>query len=188
LIILIIEPIQKIIFVGRPFMMKKYWIVRSRTARLVLLAVLAFQLVACGTILYPERQGQKSGRIDPGVAILDGLGLLLFIVPGVIAFGVDFATGAIYLPPGEGSSSREVRGMTVVRIRKGPLTREKIARTVQEQTGVTVNFSSPELRVYALEDGDVTSLGAALSTGASDSRTLVRGKRITLAHRVWKSN
>ena len=47
-------------------------------------AVLIVQLAGCGTILYPERKGQKSGRIDAGVAVLDGIGLLLFIIPGVI--------------------------------------------------------------------------------------------------------
>jgi hypothetical protein len=31
---------------------------------------------------------------------LDGLGLLCFFVPGVVAFAVDFWTGAIYLPYG----------------------------------------------------------------------------------------
>lgn len=53
----------------------------------------------CGTLLYPERHGQPhSPHIDWKVVALDGLGLLLFFVPGVIAFVVDFSTGAIYLP------------------------------------------------------------------------------------------
>ncbi len=56
------------------------------------------QLAGCGTILYPNRRGQKGGQIDPGIAILDGVGLLFFIVPGLIAYGVDFTTGAIYKP------------------------------------------------------------------------------------------
>src|SRR4030042_4573881 len=64
----------------------------------VISAVLMMELAGCGTILYPERKGQKDGRIDPGIAVLDGLGLLFFIIPGVIAFAVDFTTGAIYLP------------------------------------------------------------------------------------------
>lgn len=34
------------------------------------------------------------------VILLDGLGLLVFFLPGVVAFAVDFATGAIYLPGG----------------------------------------------------------------------------------------
>jgi hypothetical protein len=64
----------------------------------LLSATLVTQLSACGTIFYPERRGQLTGEIDPGVAILNGIGLLFYIVPGLIAFGVDFATGAIYLP------------------------------------------------------------------------------------------
>jgi len=72
-----------------------------RTRMFSLVLACAFLLQACGTILYPERKGQIDGRIDVGVALLDGLGLLLFLVPGVIAFAVDFSTGAIYLPGGE---------------------------------------------------------------------------------------
>lgn len=54
----------------------------------------------CGTIMYPERRGQPAGDIDWKIVALDGIGLLLFFVPGVVAFAVDFSTGAIYLPPG----------------------------------------------------------------------------------------
>lgn len=61
-------------------------------------ATAAAALTGCGTILYPDRRGQTGGRIDVGVALLDAIGLLFFIIPGVIAFAVDFSTGAIYLP------------------------------------------------------------------------------------------
>ena len=48
-----------------------------------------------------ERQGQdhEGADLDPTILLLDAFGLLLFIGPGLVAFGVDFATGAIYLPP-----------------------------------------------------------------------------------------
>jgi hypothetical protein len=59
----------------------------------------------CGTIMHPERRGQPAGPIDWKVVALDGIGLFLFFVPGVIAFAVDFATGAIYLPPEQYSSA-----------------------------------------------------------------------------------
>lgn len=52
----------------------------------------------CGTILYPERRGQPAGPFDWRIVALDAVGLLFFFVPGVVAFAVDFATGAIYLP------------------------------------------------------------------------------------------
>lgn len=54
----------------------------------------------CGTIFHSERNYQPHSRdIDWKVAALDGLGLLFFFIPGVVAFIVDFHTGAIYLPP-----------------------------------------------------------------------------------------
>ena len=76
-------------------------------AAIVLCGSLITQRSACGSIFYPERRGQISGQIDPGVAILNGIGLLIYIIPGLIAFGVDFATGAIYLPNGKYSVAPE---------------------------------------------------------------------------------
>lgn len=67
-------------------------------ASVLLSTTLVTQLAACGTVFYPERRGQISGEIDPGVAILNGIGLLFYVIPGLIAFAVDFATGAIYFP------------------------------------------------------------------------------------------
>ena len=56
--------------------------------------VLVFQLSGCGTIFYPERRGQRGGHLDAGVVILDGVGLLFFLIPGIIAFAVDFSAKA----------------------------------------------------------------------------------------------
>ena len=67
-------------------------------ASILLSTTLVTQLTACGSVFYPERRGQISGEIDPGVAILNGIGLLFYVVPGLIAFAVDFTTGAIYFP------------------------------------------------------------------------------------------
>ena len=51
--------------------------------------------------MHSDRIDQShNNQIDWKVAALDGLGLILFFVPGVVAFAVDFYTGAIYLPPG----------------------------------------------------------------------------------------
>lgn len=56
-------------------------------------------VTGCGAFIHSERIGQPhSNQIDWKIAALDGLGLILFFVPGVIAFVVDFSTGAIYLP------------------------------------------------------------------------------------------
>ncbi len=56
-------------------------------------------LSGCGAFIHSERVGQPhSNEIDWKIAALDALGLLLFFIPGVVAFVVDFSTGAIYLP------------------------------------------------------------------------------------------
>ena len=70
----------------------------SRVIGGVLAATLLTQLAACGTLFFPDRRGQIEGKIDPLVAGLNAIGILFYVIPGLIAFGVDFATGAIYLP------------------------------------------------------------------------------------------
>ncbi len=63
----------------------------TRVSCAVLSAALLSQLSACGTLFYPERRGQIDGRIDPAIVAFDAIGLLFYIIPGLIAFGVDFA-------------------------------------------------------------------------------------------------
>ncbi len=112
-----------------------------------------FQLTACGTLLYPERRGQKTGRIDAGVAILDGIGLLFFIIPGVVAFAVDFATGAIFLPSGQGST--KVFGaneLPAIHVDSNDLNQEKIEAVLFEQTGQSIDLNHPDLVVLKLKD------------------------------------
>jgi hypothetical protein len=65
---------------------------------LALCAMIGLQLGGCGTILYPERRGQSGGHIDTGVAVMDGLWCFVFLIPGVVAFIVDFGNGTIYEP------------------------------------------------------------------------------------------
>ena len=75
--------------------------ISSRVIGGVVVAALLTQLSACGSIFFPDRRGQIDGKIDPMIAVLDAVGLLFYVIPGLIAFGVDFATGAIYFPPGK---------------------------------------------------------------------------------------
>ena len=56
------------------------------------------QTAGCGTVMFSHRHGQPAGRVDPNIVILDGIGLFFFIIPGLVAYAVDFASGAIYLP------------------------------------------------------------------------------------------
>ena len=73
---------------------------KKKSLALLLAGLLTSQLAGCGTVFYPERKGQQGGSIDPVVAIANGVGLLFFIIPGVVAFAVDFNNGSIYLPGG----------------------------------------------------------------------------------------
>ncbi len=70
----------------------------------LLFVVLIAQLAGCGTLLHPKRIGQKGGDLDATVVILDGVCLLFFVVPGIVAFAVDIVNGTIYLPGGRRSS------------------------------------------------------------------------------------
>src|SRR5271154_6600752 len=70
----------------------------ANTLRILVCVVFTMQIMGCGTLMYPERRGQRGGSLDVGVTVLDAIGLLFFIIPGVIAFCVDFGNGTIYLP------------------------------------------------------------------------------------------
>lgn len=67
------------------------------------LLLFALNTASCGYLLHPKRVGQTQGNIDPAILVLDAAGLLIGILPGVVAFAVDITTGAIYLSPGEAS-------------------------------------------------------------------------------------
>jgi len=119
-----------------------------------IIAVLIIQLVGCGYFLYPERRGQKPiGRIDPVIAILDGLALLLFIVPGVIAFAVDISNGTLYFPGGRHHSSVSTgsESITMVRVNPGELDERRIQEIVKQHTGVSIRLDLTNLEIYELD-------------------------------------
>lgn len=129
---------------------------RRQFVRSVVLCATGAASAGCGTILYPERRGQPAGRLDWGVVALNGIGLLLFFVPGVIAFAVDFMTGAIYLPP---DGYGDVHPATPARLRRidvprDQLTRDGIARAVSDATGRTVRLQPDSYQSEPLHDLD----------------------------------
>jgi hypothetical protein len=127
--------------------MKKNELVSQAVCIFVFLMLL-FGANSCGTILYPERRGQTEGKIDVGVALLDGLGLLLFVVPGVVAFVVDFSTGAIYLPPGSARLDYDkIQNMEVTKIDREDLTQNEIQSLIAHKTGHTVDLTSSKVKV-----------------------------------------
>lgn len=117
----------------------------------------ACSFAGCGTILYPERRGQHAGTLDTGVVVLDGLGLLLFFIPGVIAFAVDFATGAIYLPE---RSSQDIpltgksRKFQSITLASNQLSRPQIAAAVSRHTGREIHLEEGQYCTAKLRDLD----------------------------------
>lgn len=116
-------------------------------------AVLIFQLTGCGTIMYPERKGQKGGRIDVGIAVLDGIGLLLFIIPGVIAYAADFSNGTIYLP-GTDRSSLDLKKMKQVKFDPKHSSFASIEEIVKKETGYDVKLYQDYVQVSELDSTD----------------------------------
>lgn len=115
---------------------------------LLLGAALVVQSAGCGTIMYPERKGQKDGRIDAGVAVLDGIGLLFFIIPGVIAFAVDFSNGTIYLPKsGKGAEKGGLKRL-LFDAKKSPSA--SVEEIVRRETGYAVRLDQEDLQVTRL--------------------------------------
>lgn len=123
-------------------------------ASVLLVTALTSQLAACGTIFYPERRGQISGQIDSGVAILNGIGLLFYVIPGVIAFAVDFATGAIYLPDNRYSIAPEQLNKAVDA--DGQVDTVKLKALLQQEIGLDL----PLERAQQLDHPDAVQLAA----------------------------
>lgn len=115
----------------------------SRILAALLASSLLAQLAGCGTLFYPERRGQLNGQIDPAVAALNAVGILFYVVPGLIAFAIDFATGAIYLPEGRYSVAPE-------RLRDaigadGRIDRAQLHAILQEQLARGLPLDDPRL-------------------------------------------
>ncbi|MBI3812060.1 MAG: polyribonucleotide nucleotidyltransferase [Nitrospirae bacterium] len=136
----------------------------KRGLSLILCVMMSVQLVSCGTILYPEREGQRSGEVDLAVVLMDGIGLFFFILPGVVAFAVDFYTGAVYLPPGHPRSrlkdrhTSEAGPIHVVKLDPKRLNAETISKIVLKETGYSVRFDDPALTIRkASPNADISS-------------------------------
>jgi hypothetical protein len=118
----------------------------SSIAAPLLIFIMVFNLVSCGTILHPERRNQPaSGNIDAGIAVLDGIGLLFFIVPGVIAFAVDFSNNTIYLPRGHAKSK-----YTEIQIDK-KLDEVTIENIIHAETGKTIDLQQSNVGIIRLD-------------------------------------
>ncbi|MCG6657915.1 hypothetical protein HOP52_09115 [Halomonas campisalis] len=140
---------------------------RCRVLRTLVIGVSITMLTACGTLFHPERKGQVSGDIDPAVAIANGVGLLFFIVPGVVAYAVDFSNGTIYLPSGHAraqvDSLRLDDSMDVA----------ALEQLLSEKSGKPVDLDSEALKVAEVESLD-EALALVRMAGIDDADRLAR--------------
>lgn len=109
----------------------------------VLAISLFTQLAACGTLFFPDRRGQIEGKVDPVVAGLDAIGILFYVLPGLIAFGVDFATGAIYLPDAQYSIAPQRLQDAIGS--DGQVDKAKLKAIIQQETGLNLPLDNPQL-------------------------------------------
>ena len=122
----------------------------------LIVAALLTQLTACGTLFFPDRRGQIEGRIDPMVAGLNAIGILFYVLPGLIAFGIDFATGAIYLPGGL-TSQVDPQDLQNVVDADGKIDAAKLKALIEVQTGRSLPLDDPRLIQHS---GSVEQLAA----------------------------
>lgn len=116
---------------------------RSRVIGGVLAVSLFTQLAACGTLFYPDRRGQIDGKIDPAIAALNAVGLLFYVIPGLIAFGIDFATGAIYLPDEKYSLAPETLHEAIGA--DGVIDTARLKTIIERETGRQVPLDDPRM-------------------------------------------
>ncbi|MEW4563110.1 hypothetical protein AB1K70_11325 [Bremerella sp. JC770] len=150
----------------------------------VALAPVALFSSGCGTIMHPDRVGQPhTHQLDWRVAALNGLGMLFFFVPGVVAFAVDFYTGAIYLPYDEMYTPQPVSSPSVtpeglptppptvpameqashqavggelrqVQIPRNQLNSQTLEHVVATHTGHQISLEDPYTRLSVLDELD----------------------------------
>ena len=109
--------------------------------------------------MYPERKGQREGRLDPAIVILDAVGLIFFLIPGVIAFAVDFNNGCIYMSGGK-HSNKTINDIKVVRFNPRSTSPSDLTRLIEQNVGKKVEFTDKRMLAYGLDE-------------TKDARTLV---------------
>lgn len=156
---------------------------RDALIRLALGTLSLSSLTGCGTIIYPERRGQPSGPIDWKVVALDGIFLLLFVIPGVIAFGVDFATGAIYLPPycdgtvGNPGPGTAPPPLTKLKVPRSELTPKGIEAAVSTAIGRPIHLVEGEYVTEELESLDeLIPAAERIAMREQTNRTILRAQ------------
>ncbi len=118
-----------------------------------MLFIMFCQMSGCGYILHPERRNQS---VDGGIAVLDGLLLFFGILPGAVAFAVDFTTNTIYLPPNQSLLESEGKqNLLAVKLPPGKLEHKEIERFVNQYYDTSVRLNKEHFIIKPVENIDV---------------------------------
>jgi hypothetical protein len=124
--------------------------IKTKFIKIAIVFLLIFQ-TSCGYVFYPERRNQKGAKeVDLAIVALDAIGLLFFVVPGVIAFAVDISTNTIYFPRSHSRYSSlddSLRDFSKLEVSDEKL-RLQIAEIVKEKTGKELT-SEDEILVFS---------------------------------------
>lgn len=140
--------------IERQFQLKR--LSRRQFQALLASGICAVATPGCGTLLYPERIGQpRGGPLDWKVVALDTIGLLLFLVPGIISFVVDFHNGTIFLPPCDVPYHGEPVPLTqTVPLERGKISLADIEKTVEEKLAIKLDLKPGTYVTRELESLD----------------------------------
>jgi len=158
---------------------KKDQRMNSSTRREILTGMVAatgLGLSGCGYVIYPERRHQTltGTTLDPMIIVLDGLLILVGVLPGIIAFAIDVSSGCIYMPAGAQGQARGFR-----RFRTPGRRRHDFELALQEATGLPLALDDPRLQfvVEPMElspsDLDAMHLTTTGTSPASDVRMVL---------------
>jgi hypothetical protein len=84
---------------------------------------------------------------------MDAIGLLFFIIPGLIAFAIDISTGTIYMGGSSLSLNNNLENIKLgdlkkIKIDPNNITNETVAAAIKESTGLTVDLNDPNLKIF----------------------------------------
>ena len=92
------------------------------------------------------------------MAVLDAIGLLFYVIPGLIAFGVDFATGAIYFEPGKTAQVDPAKLHEAIGA-DGKVDNAKLQTIIQKETGRSLPLDDPRMIQFKGSVQQLASLG-----------------------------
>ena len=94
---------------------------------------------------------------------MDAIGLFFFLIPGVIAFAVDFNNGTIYLPASTRVQLRQIK------FDPKHMSLAKIEKIIKNETGRSVHLTQGNMQVSRLNSKE--EMMARFAQASSDTQT-----------------